>query len=105
MFNKIITKTNLKSNNFTKVLLKQKPQQLLSTTQLPIRNYCSNHSHNHIVIANSGSQAPQILNTINRTFKTKVSVKKRCADCYFVRRKGVLKVYCKKFPRHKQRQG
>ena len=37
--------------------------------------------------------------------KVKSSVKKRCEHCYTVRRDGVLYVYCKKNPRHKQRQG
>ncbi|XP_059497512.1 large ribosomal subunit protein bL36m [Stegostoma tigrinum] len=37
--------------------------------------------------------------------KTKTSVKKRCKDCFFVRRRGRLYVYCKSHPRHKQRQG
>lgn len=37
--------------------------------------------------------------------KVKTSVKLRCKDCYMVRRDGILRVYCKKNPRHKQRQG
>ncbi|XP_043545589.1 39S ribosomal protein L36, mitochondrial isoform X1 [Chiloscyllium plagiosum] len=37
--------------------------------------------------------------------KTKTSLKKRCKDCFFVRRRGRLYVYCKSHPRHKQRQG
>lgn len=42
--------------------------------------------------------------------KVKASVKKRCKDCYSVRRtksngKRIVYVYCKKNPRHKQRQG
>ncbi|GCC39274.1 hypothetical protein chiPu_0023046 [Chiloscyllium punctatum] len=37
--------------------------------------------------------------------KTKSSLKKRCKDCFFVRRRGRLYVYCKSHPRHKQRQG
>uniref|UniRef100_A0A8C6V5M5 Ribosomal protein n=1 Tax=Naja naja TaxID=35670 RepID=A0A8C6V5M5_NAJNA len=36
--------------------------------------------------------------------KCKVAIKKRCKDCYFVRKKGHLYVYCKTFPRHKQRK-
>lgn len=37
--------------------------------------------------------------------KVQASVKKRCAGCYTVTRKGVVYVYCKKDPKHKQRQG
>lgn len=36
--------------------------------------------------------------------KVKASVKKRCAHCKIVRRKGVVHVTCQN-PRHKQRQG
>jgi large subunit ribosomal protein L36 len=36
--------------------------------------------------------------------KVRASVKKICAHCKMVRRKGVLRVVCKN-PRHKQRQG
>ncbi|TKS88638.1 39S ribosomal protein L36, mitochondrial [Collichthys lucidus] len=37
--------------------------------------------------------------------KTKSALKKRCKDCFFVRRRGHLFVFCKTNPRHKQRQG
>ncbi|NWR75784.1 RM36 protein, partial [Centropus unirufus] len=37
--------------------------------------------------------------------KTKVSLKRRCKDCFFVRRRGRLYIYCKTNPRHKQRKG
>ncbi|NXK87823.1 RM36 protein, partial [Formicarius rufipectus] len=37
--------------------------------------------------------------------KTKTWLKRRCKDCYMVRRRGRLYVYCKSNPRHKQRQG
>ncbi|XP_026156003.1 large ribosomal subunit protein bL36m [Mastacembelus armatus] len=37
--------------------------------------------------------------------KTKTSLKRRCKDCFFVRRRGHLFVFCKTNPRHKQRQG
>ncbi|OCT76143.1 hypothetical protein XELAEV_18031331mg [Xenopus laevis] len=37
--------------------------------------------------------------------KTKTALKKRCKDCYFVRRRGRLFVYCKTNGKHKQRQG
>jgi len=36
--------------------------------------------------------------------KVRASVKKRCAQCKLVKRKGVLRIICKN-PRHKQRQG
>ncbi len=41
----------------------------------------------------------------NRGVKVQSAVRKRCKDCYCVRRKGVLYVRCKSQPRHKQRQG
>uniref|UniRef100_A0A8D2B154 Ribosomal protein n=1 Tax=Sciurus vulgaris TaxID=55149 RepID=A0A8D2B154_SCIVU len=37
-------------------------------------------------------------------FKTKAVLKKRCKDCYLVKRRGRWCVYCKTNPRHKQRQ-
>lgn len=37
--------------------------------------------------------------------KVRASVKPRCEDCKVVRRKGVIRIICKKNPRHKQRQG
>ncbi len=37
--------------------------------------------------------------------KVKPSVKPICADCKIVRRKGVVRVICKKNPKHNQRQG
>ena len=36
--------------------------------------------------------------------KVKSSIKKRCNDCQIVKRKGVVRVICKKNPRHKQKQ-
>ncbi|NXG04397.1 RM36 protein, partial [Sakesphorus luctuosus] len=37
--------------------------------------------------------------------KTKTVLRRRCKDCYIVRRRGRLYVCCKTNPRHKQRQG
>lgn len=37
--------------------------------------------------------------------KTKTVLKRRCKDCYIVRRRGRLYVCCKSNPRHKQRKG
>jgi large subunit ribosomal protein L36 len=37
--------------------------------------------------------------------KVRTSVKKICADCKIIRRKGVVRIVCKKNPKHKQRQG
>lgn len=37
--------------------------------------------------------------------KVRSSVKVMCKNCKIVRRKGVLRIICKKNPRHKQRQG
>jgi len=37
--------------------------------------------------------------------KVQTSVKKICCDCQVIKRKGIIRVVCKKNPRHKQRQG
>ncbi|MCX7702710.1 MAG: 50S ribosomal protein L36 [Planctomycetota bacterium] len=37
--------------------------------------------------------------------KVRASVKKICEQCQIVRRKGIVRVICKKTPRHKQKQG
>ncbi|MCY3668289.1 MAG: 50S ribosomal protein L36 [Gemmatimonadetes bacterium] len=37
--------------------------------------------------------------------KVRASVSKRCNECKIVRRKGVVRVICKRNPRHKQKQG
>ncbi|XP_048224315.1 39S ribosomal protein L36, mitochondrial [Perognathus longimembris pacificus] len=37
-------------------------------------------------------------------FKSKVSLRKRCRDCYLVKRRGRWFVLCRTHPRHKQRQ-
>ncbi|QLG73466.1 hypothetical protein HG535_0E05500 [Zygotorulaspora mrakii] len=42
---------------------------------------------------------------LSRGFKVRTSVKKFCSDCYIVRRKGRVYVYCKSNKKHKQRQG
>ena len=37
--------------------------------------------------------------------KVRASVKVMCKNCKVIKRKGVLRVVCKVFPKHKQRQG
>ncbi|QJC29558.1 50S ribosomal protein L36 [Enterobacteriaceae endosymbiont of Plateumaris pusilla] len=37
--------------------------------------------------------------------KVRTSVKKLCRDCKIIRRNRVVRVFCKKDPKHKQRQG
>jgi large subunit ribosomal protein L36 len=37
--------------------------------------------------------------------KVRPSVKKMCDDCKIIRREGIVRVICKKNPKHKQRQG
>ncbi|MCC7448211.1 MAG: 50S ribosomal protein L36 [Anaerolineae bacterium] len=37
--------------------------------------------------------------------KVRASVRKICANCRFVRRRGYLYVICSSNPKHKQRQG
>ncbi|PRT52752.1 54S ribosomal protein RTC6, mitochondrial [Wickerhamiella sorbophila] len=48
---------------------------------------------------------PTSLAVPSRGMKVGASVKKYCAHCYIVRRKGRVYVYCKSNPKHKQRQG
>lgn len=50
------------------------------------------------------NNASLLLNS-TRGFKVRTSVKKFCKDCYMVRRKGRVYVYCKSNGKHKQRQG
>ncbi|MFC1625232.1 50S ribosomal protein L36 [Patescibacteria group bacterium] len=37
--------------------------------------------------------------------KVRASVKPICRNCKVIRRKGVVRVICKRNPKHKQRQG
>jgi len=37
--------------------------------------------------------------------KVRSSVKRICENCKIIRRRGVVRVICKRNPRHKQRQG
>ncbi len=37
--------------------------------------------------------------------KVKPSVKPICSDCKVVKRKGKVRIICKKNPKHKQKQG
>ena len=37
--------------------------------------------------------------------KVRTSVKKICAYCKIIKRRGVVRVICKRNPKHKQRQG
>ncbi|MBN1151395.1 50S ribosomal protein L36 [candidate division WOR-3 bacterium] len=37
--------------------------------------------------------------------KVRASVKKICKDCKIIRRNNIVRVICKKNPKHKQRQG
>lgn len=39
-----------------------------------------------------------------RTYKVRTSLRLRCGNCRFVKRRGVLRVICKENPRHKQKQ-
>ncbi len=37
--------------------------------------------------------------------KVRTSVKKMCNNCRIIKREGVVRIICKKNPKHKQRQG
>lgn len=49
-----------------------------------------------------GRPVPQL--QPSQGFKTKGVLKRRCRDCYMVKRRGRWFVLCKTNPRHKQRQ-
>ncbi|NXL94589.1 RM36 protein, partial [Alectura lathami] len=51
----------------------------------------------------AGRPLPGLLQLV-AGLKTKTVLKRRCKDCYFVRRRGRLYVCCKTNPRHKQRK-
>ena len=46
-----------------------------------------------------------IIKLASNGMKVKAAVRKLCAKCQIVRRKGYVYVVCKANPRHKQRQG
>ncbi|EGW35061.1 uncharacterized protein SPAPADRAFT_58195 [Spathaspora passalidarum NRRL Y-27907] len=48
---------------------------------------------------------PRALYQPIREFKVRSAVRKYCKDCYLVKRKGRVYVYCKTHGKHKQRQG
>ncbi|EDO19426.1 hypothetical protein Kpol_1002p73 [Vanderwaltozyma polyspora DSM 70294] len=86
---------------------------------IPFVRACSSLSRSQLAGASSILQraslfpmARSLLNSSNlitpaftRGFKVKTAVKKFCSDCYIVRRKGRVYVYCKSNKKHKQRQG
>lgn len=41
----------------------------------------------------------------DRSLKVRTSVKPICEHCKVVKRRGVIRVICKRNPKHKQRQG
>jgi large subunit ribosomal protein L36 len=43
--------------------------------------------------------------SIATSMKVRPSVKKMCEQCKIIKREGVVRVICKKNPKHKQRQG
>ncbi|NXJ80813.1 RM36 protein, partial [Trogon melanurus] len=47
---------------------------------------------------------PGLLPPLAAGLKTKTSLRRRCKDCFIVRRRGRLYVCCKTNPRHKQRK-
>ncbi|XP_013883871.1 large ribosomal subunit protein bL36m [Austrofundulus limnaeus] len=83
---------------------------LCSLTAAPRSLLLSTARLNFIVSAQrgpspSGQRQPLPCVQPSAGMKTRSSLKRRCKDCFFVRRRGRLFVYCKTNPRHKQRQG
>ena len=52
-----------------------------------------------------GSRIEVKKDRLGDVMKVRTSVKKICKDCKVVKRQGVIRIVCKKNPRHKQRQG
>ncbi|EGF81211.1 hypothetical protein BATDEDRAFT_10423 [Batrachochytrium dendrobatidis JAM81] len=67
---------------------------LATTTKCP----CGNHSSALVCGTTSFVQS-----TI-RTYKIKTALRRRCEHCYFVARKGKLRIVCPENGKHKQRQ-
>jgi large subunit ribosomal protein L36 len=47
----------------------------------------------------------KLSNNLDETMKVRSSVKPICEHCRVIKRAGVVRIICKKNPRHKQRQG
>ena len=47
---------------------------------------------------------PKFMEPLQRGYRVRSALKKRCEHCFFCRRKGVLRIVCKENPRHKQKQ-
>lgn len=84
-----------------------------SATPLLTRNFhCLTRTETRETKLNSDERfgATNLLNPLNVTlvptcgFKIQGKLKRRCKDCYFVRREERLYVICKTHPRHKQMQ-
>ena len=53
----------------------------------------------------SGTGTLPLLNySPSQSYKVKVSLRRRCNGCYFVKRQGRMFIECKEKPRHKQMQ-
>src|SRR5688572_3378734 len=100
--------------------------QIGNTTSIPDLSH-SCHSGNSVVHAVSGSRAPnypgpadlrqpaglamlRVLTTnlsvtSGASVKVRSSVKPICEHCKVIKRNGVIRIICKRNPKHKQRQG
>ncbi|CCD25543.1 mitochondrial 54S ribosomal protein bL36m NDAI_0F02250 [Naumovozyma dairenensis CBS 421] len=77
----------------------------LSSSPLFIRNWSTSLTRSPMLLQKDEFTSKVSLLISNRGFKVRTSVKKFCAHCYVVRRKGRVYIYCKSNPKHKQRQG
>jgi large subunit ribosomal protein L36 len=55
--------------------------------------------------ASAGAYIEKLFNKQGVRMKVRSSVKPICEHCKVIRRQGVIRIICKKNPRHKQRQG
>jgi large subunit ribosomal protein L36 len=53
----------------------------------------------------AGAYIQKLFNKQGVPMKVRSSVKPICEHCKVIRRQGVIRIICKKNPRHKQRQG
>ncbi|KAK5883867.1 hypothetical protein CesoFtcFv8_020146 [Champsocephalus esox] len=78
---------------------------LLSPTRVSSIQCCSSGSSSPCASSLLGQCQHLPCSQPSAGMKTRSALRKRCNDCFFVRRRGRLFVFCKTNPRHKQRQG
>ncbi len=73
--------------------------------QIGLGGVVENDASFFILVDKVGRQKNKVKLECRLVMKVKAAVRKLCAKCQIVRRKGYVYVTCKANPRHKQRQG